>query len=1617
MLDSQCRLRSLTPITLWNKQIKFQCESSVWMSFESVQEEIELMEGEEEVFAESRQTFQTLYYELKASLNSKIPRSASPVLSRRIPESVVPPVNPTLSVKLPELKLPEFHGNPEEWIEFRDLFKSVIHMNNLISPVQKLNYLRGSLKGEASRIISSIAISADNYAIAWKAICDRYENKNFLIKRHMSAILKIPAMRRESAVGLAELADEFNRHVGILDKLEQSSEHWNSFLVEHLSSLLDEKSLMEWETQCQEQESPTYFQLYEFIHKRSRMLQKCKVLTNTNTSVQMKNTRGKSSASHVVSENVVKCLSCKQAHQLSQCPTFLKLTPNSRLDFVKTHRLCINCLRSGHLAKDCRSSVCRSCAKKHHTLLHLPPRNFNGTTSEEVNESETPQTCIAVSTAVTTNTSSAQSFLVSRAPPVVRSCASNSSSPVTHTRSSGESSFGLLSRSEEQVVECPLLASQQYSSSFENEPPSPQEQPTSLTQVTSPENATIFLSTALVRILDRHGNYHLARALLDSGSQSNFISESLCQHLDLKRNKINLPICGIGQATVNVHYKVHAKITSRFNQIEFTLDCLVLPKLTVCLPSRNVNISDWKMPRNISLADPKFNITHGIDLLIGAELFFSLLESHQILLGEGLPLLQRTVLGYVVSGKSISQSVNTSICNTAIMQPPDLNEQLERFWQVDNFDVGKALTADEKEVETHFEKTFSRSDDGRYVVRLPLREELVPLLGDSYSTAVRRFLLLEKRLSADQQLREDYEKFMQEYVMLGHMEVCRRVAGPQFFLPHHAVRRPDNTTTKTRVVFDASCKASGQLSLNDVLHTGPMVQPALLSTVLNFRKPKYVFTADIEKMFRQVWVHPNDRKYQQIIWRKDPSLPPQVYQLKTVTYGLASSPYHAARVLNQLAADYHHDHPLASSIVKHRTYVDDTLAGYDDLAEATEACRQLVVMLKIAGFTLRKWCSNQPKVLENVPEELWNHSSKTEIGQSTTTTKTLGLLWNLQTDTFSFKIPSLCTANPVTKLVNCKVFVQRLWAASVEWDAPLSEDDRSWWNEFRDGIQDLQRLSIPRRVLANVDNEFTLHCFCDASERAYGCCVYVVSKGSDDRTHSQLLIAQSRVAPLRNLTIPRLELCAAVLASQMMEKLRTTTEFDGPTVFWSDSTVVLHWIRSPPPDWKPFVSNKIAEIQRSTKNSQWRHIRTDVNPADILSRGAWPSQILDNDLWWHGPDFLVAAPEFWPPVLPTSNLQSVDRDEMNIEKRQRYTVAMLATPIDDSLLSRFAELSRLLKVVAWCLRFYHNFRLPVGFRRVGVLTPSEIEDALKALIRLEQASGFQAELHQVQVSKKSNTPLEIHAKSPLKGMNILYDSEGFLRLDGRLRNLNKSFDSKHPYILPADGKLSLLLARSLHLQTAHSGPSLLLATMRQRFWPLQGRILVRKIVRNYVTFFRCRPTLAHQQMGPLPAVRLTPARVFSRCGLDYCGPFNVRPLYGRGASLKMYVAVFVCLSVKAVHFEVVPNLTSSACINAIKRFVGRRGRLHELHCDNATTFVGANTEMKAIRQQYLQQFRTNQWDNYCLDSDISFHFIPARSPHFGGLWEAGVKSFKYHSRRIFGGRSYTYDEFSTAVAK
>ncbi|XP_062540757.1 uncharacterized protein LOC134208827 [Armigeres subalbatus] len=228
------------------------------------------------------------------------------------------PTQPITNVRLPEIKIPVFCGKIDDWVSFRDLFVSLIHSNQQLTAVQKMHYLRASLTDEAARVISALDISADDYQVAWNLLKDRYENPNMLIKRHMSALLAINPLKRESALGLSELADSFDRHVQLLNKLETAEEHWNSFLVERLSSCLDPCTLREWETHVDDGERPTYKELLEFVHKRSRIIKTLMLSHPTNTQSKPKSSKSRFTT-HVAADNTKKCLYCKESHLLFQC--------------------------------------------------------------------------------------------------------------------------------------------------------------------------------------------------------------------------------------------------------------------------------------------------------------------------------------------------------------------------------------------------------------------------------------------------------------------------------------------------------------------------------------------------------------------------------------------------------------------------------------------------------------------------------------------------------------------------------------------------------------------------------------------------------------------------------------------------------------------------------------------------------------------------------------------------------------------------------------------------------------------------------------------------------------------------------------------------------------------------------------------------------------------------------------------------------------------------------------------------------------------------------------------------------------------------------------------------
>ncbi|XP_062542291.1 uncharacterized protein LOC134210266 [Armigeres subalbatus] len=373
-------------------------------------------------------------------------------------------------------------------------------------------------------------------------------------------------------------------------------------------------------------------------------------------------------------------------------------------------------------------------------------------------------------------------------------------------------------------------------------------------------------------------------------------------------------------------------------------------------------------PDGLELADPTFNVPGPVNILIGSGLCFKLLKHGQLDLEDYLPAVQKTHLGWLVSGVVPTTHTNVGRALCMMVTEDDVGKLLQRFWHFDSYDdcVAREGSSDDICV-SHFMETYKRNEDGRYVVRLPFND-LKTQIGESRSMAEKRFLAVERRLDRDPLLKAQYAAFIREYEELGHMvEVIPEAdedASDTFYLPHHCVLKPSTTTTKLRVVFDGSAESSSGVSINQAMMVGPTVQNDFISILLQFRSHRYAISADIPKMYRQVYVHNDDTSFQRIVWRENRDQPLKTYALQTVTYGLASSPFLATMALRQLAEDDGAKFPLAAEAVKKTFYIDDMLTGADTLEESADLLRQVLGLLKAGGFNAHKICSNSNELVK-----------------------------------------------------------------------------------------------------------------------------------------------------------------------------------------------------------------------------------------------------------------------------------------------------------------------------------------------------------------------------------------------------------------------------------------------------------------------------------------------------------------------------------------------------------------------------------------------------------------------------------------------------------------------------
>ncbi|GFV04346.1 integrase catalytic domain-containing protein [Trichonephila clavipes] len=697
--------------------------------------------------------------------------------------------------------------------------------------------------------------------------------------------------------------------------------------------------------------------------------------------------------------------------------------------------------------------------------------------------------------------------------------------------------------------------------------------------------------------------------------------------------------------------------------------------------------------------------------------------------------------------------------------------------------------------------------------------------------------------------------------------------------------------------------------------------------------------------------------------------------------------------------------------------MDDILSGESTLEGAKKLQTRLSQLLQRGGFELHKWVSNSPELLKDLSASSYVFDKEFQDAP----VKTLGMLWDPKVDCLTYKVKISDKVNfskrdvlsEIARLYDplgligpivtkAKIFIQELWKIKLDWREQLPPDAMEEWMNFYQKLAKVNNFKIPRCILLPATIRIEIHGFSDASERAYAAVVYIKCFNESGQSQTRLLYSKSRVAPLKTLTIPRLELSAALLLSRLVKKVVPILQLSIHKIWmWTDSTIALAWIKTEPHKLKTFVSNRVTEIQALSKDYHWKHVSSKNNPADLISRGCNVDELLKNEMWFSGPDLQTDEYED-NQLFPDPSY----RDELKCA----VTLSMTECSLNfyDELFNVTNNFIKLIRIFSFIFRFINNIKAKESCNKEKYLTADEVKRSTEFLAKIAQLSEFKAEIDALKKGKG------VSKTSKLKALDPFLDENSLLRVGGRLCNAYLPFEAKHQIIIPSKHKFTKLLFEHMHKKFFHIGAQGLVHQIRMQFWPINGKGIARKTVHDCIAFFRQKPTVVDQLMGNLLSERVTPSAPFLNSGVDFCGPFQIKFKNQRkGIFSKVYVAIFVCLATKAIHLDAVTDLTTEAFIAALKRLCARRGRISTLMSDNATNFKGAAAELNRFIKLICNKNETLA--NYFASEAIQWKFIPPRSPNFGGLWEAGVKSFKHHLYRTLVNSKITFEEFETII--
>ena len=1497
-------------------------------------------------------------------------------------------------LKRPTFEIPKFSGDPIQFRRFMRQFHTKV-TTVCDDDYEKMTYLEQLTSGEAHRVVCGYSHLSPSigYNAAVKELTERYGDEQDIANAYIQKALNWQSIKIDDVKSLDEYAmflKECLHAIGDVNALGVLEYHENmKAIVKKIPYQLHDK----WRSVVQHKRELGFmvrFQdLVEFVAGEARKARdsvfgrdalkaqfadtakgKTKQVKKASFAVNASNQGDK--VSKAEQSTGIKCNFCKENyHPLATCKKFGQLRYDDKVKHIKENALCFGCLKRNHVKKDCRRKLqCAKCGEVHPTCLHV---------EKLLNKSN------------------------------------NGQSEVSNTNVSVSQSVSLMGAGSNKMCTMAIV----------------------------PVNVSLSGKAKVVQTY----------AFLDPGSSVCFCTESLYNQLGGSGKDLKLKIRTMGNTCV---FKTKEIKGLQLSSIDGN-DEITLPEVYT---KKNMPVQREHIPTNSDiqqwphLEDVRLPCIEGeIGLLIGnnAVDVYSPLE---VRTGpRGSPHATKSPIGWIPWNVVRESGTCTDVPTVNRVEVLAI-EEMQELKQLDRL-VRNSIDAefperciDEKKEQSVEDKLFLtkvsntiQHKDGHFYINLPFRKDNV-VMPNNIEQAQSRLDSLKKKMSRDPDYKSEYTTFMNTLFNKGYaenvpVEDLQKADGKVWYLPHHGVLHP--TKKKLRVVFDCSATYNG-VSLNQQLLPSPNLTNSLLGVLLRFREDPIAIMGDIEAMYYQVRVPSSDRDFLRFLWfpNGDVSRKPQVYRMCVHIFGATSSPACATAALQETAKLGSEEFkPEVIDTVFNHFYVDDYLRSLPSDEQAINMIANLKELCQKGGFNVAKWISNSRRVNESIPED---SKAKTiqKLDMKTDglpVERALGVVWDTNSDTFCFKVitkikpPTRRNVLSITSSVYdplgfaapCTLYPKTILRelCGHDWDEPLSEELAKKWNKWQDELPTLEEMKIPRCVKSSDSHtiiERQVHHFSDASNNGYGTVSYLRTVDNNGKIHCSLVMSKSRVAPLKRVTIPRLELTAAKLAVQMNRIILNEMQCPVTKVyFWVDSTSVLKYIHNSKARYHTFVANRVSYIREATATNQWNFVPGNCNPADLASRGTTPTELM-NSRWFAGPEFLWLPEDQWS--FPHGDLQLLVDDP---EVKVNAAAVPVSSSFVDQLLNKYSNYSKLKAVVGRILMYQRNLKRWVARRDVLMqtlaskfqdkialklevdrrikreklahkidivpnLSVDDLEEAEEVLIMLEQRQVLHEEIQQLSEDKS------VKRSSPLRRLDpILVDD--VVRVGGRISRAKLPAATKHPAIIPKNSRLAWLIVMDTHRKLGHSGRNAILAEINQRVWIIGANPLIKRLVSKCAICRKYSAAQMKQKMANLPASRLQfDQPPFTNTGCDFFGPFEIK----RGRSIvKRYGVIFTCLTTRAVHIEMADSLDTDSCINSIRRFLARRGHVRVIVSDQGSNFVSANRELETE----LQRLNNAKIQHLCAQKGIEWTFNPPAASHFGGVWERLIRSIR---RILFG---------------